>query len=82
MSPLGTKRRYEIIWVVRDDKPIEYRHDMGGVTKEDQISIPSYMEHTVSELRHMANQIKLTPMDKLDLVGLDKIIEETGTISD
>lgn len=78
MSPMGSRRRYEVIWVVRDDKPAEYRHDMGKVTNVDLVRIPSYMEHTVSELREMANQLKLKPVDKLDLVGLDKINVENG----
>ena len=73
LSPTGLRRRYEIIRVVRDDKEAEYRYDMGVVTKDDQIRIPSYMEHTVNELRLMANQLRLKQMDKLDLVGLDKI---------
>ena len=79
MSPMGSRRRYEVIWVVRDDRPAEYRHDMVKVTNVDLVRIPSYMEHKVNELREMANQLKLKPVDKLDLVGLDKIIEETGT---
>ena len=78
-SPMGGKRRYEIILVVRNDKEAEYRHDMGKVTKDDQLRIPSYMEHTVNELREMANQLRLKQVDKLDLVGLDKINVETGT---
>ncbi len=73
MSPQGYMRRYEIIKVVRDDKESEYRQDMGAASREDAIRIPSYMEHTVNELREMANQLKLKPMDKLDLVGVDKI---------
>lgn len=73
LSPTGLKRRYEIIWVVRDDKSAEYRRDMGEVTKQDQIRIPSYMEHTVSELREMANKLRDKPVDKLDLVGVNKI---------
>ena len=79
-SPTG-RRRYEIIWVVREDKACEYRKDRGPVTKVDQINIPSHMEHTVSELREMASQLKLQPVDKLDLAGLDKIKEDgpTGT---
>ncbi len=77
-SPTG-RRRYEIIWVVRDDKACEYRKDVGPVTDVDQIRIPSHMEHTVSELREMASQLKLRPVDKLDLAGLDKIKTETGT---
>ena len=72
-SPLGCDRRYEIIRVVRDDKEAEYRKDIGAASHEDVIRIPSYMEHTVNELRLIANQLKSKPMDKLDLAGLDKI---------
>ena len=73
MTPLG-RRRQEIIWVVRDDKLAEYREDMGKVTKEDEIRIPSYLEHTVNELREMASQMKLKPLfDKRELVGVDRI---------
>lgn len=79
MSPMGSRRRYEVIWVVRDDKPAEYRTDMGAVTNVDLVRIPSYMEHTVNELREMALRLKMKPMDKLDLVSLDKINVETGT---
>ena len=78
MSPMGFRRRYEIIRVIRDGKISEYRHDMGKVTKDDQIRIPSFMEHTVSELREMSQQVKFKPVDKLDLVGVNKI-RETGT---
>lgn len=72
-SPAGEQRRYEIIKVVRNDREAEYRRDLGKATKVDQIRIPSYMEHTVNELREMANQIKLATWDKLDLVGVDRI---------
>lgn len=75
LSPTGLRRRYEIIKVMRDDKMSEYRRDMGKVTKLDQIRIPSYLEHTVNELREMANQLREKQMDKLDLVQLDKIRE-------
>lgn len=74
MTPLG-RRRQEIIWVVRDDKTAEYRRDIGKVTKEDQIRIPSYLEHTVSELREMANQLKDNQWDKRELVQENKIKE-------
>lgn len=74
LSPTGLRRRYEIILVMRDGRETEYRQDLGVVTKQDQIRIPSYMEHTVSELREMANQLRYKPLlDKLDLVGVDKI---------
>jgi len=67
-SPLGQRRRYEIIWVVRDGKRTEHRRDLGKVTQNEQLRIPSYMEHTVSELREMANQLRSAPLlDPRDL---------------
>ena len=70
LSPAGDRRRYEIIWVVRDDKKTEYRRDLGEVTKDEQIRLPSYLVHTVRELREMANQLRSAPLlDPRDLVG-------------
>ncbi len=79
-SPLGGRRRFEIIMVVRDDKPSEYRREMGKVTEDDELRIPSLMEHTVDELRHMANQMRFSPiMDKMELAGVNKMVGQTGT---
>ncbi|KKL26403.1 hypothetical protein LCGC14_2395630 [marine sediment metagenome] len=70
LSPLGQRRRYEIIWVVRDDKKTEYRRDLGKVTEDAQIRLPSYMEHTVKELREMANQLRSVPLlDPREICG-------------
>lgn len=82
MSPMGW-RRYRIYMVMRDDKLAKYQEDMGDAKdfKHDQIRIPGgvidgekiYIEHTVNELREIADQLKLTSFDKRELVGLDKI---------
>ena len=81
-SPTGW-RRYRIYLVVRNDKLAKYQEDMGAAKdfKHDQIRIPGgvidgkkiYIEHTVNELRAIADQMKLTSFDKKELVGLDKI---------
>jgi len=81
-SPLGL-RRFRIYMVVRNDKLAKYQEDMGDAKdfKHDQIRIPGgvidgekiYIEHTVNELREIADQLKLTSFDKRELVGLDKI---------
>ena len=73
-SPLGCIRRYEIIKVVRNDREADYRQDIGPASREDAIRIPSYLEHTVNELREMAKQMKLKPLfDKRELSGVDRI---------
>lgn len=50
--------RYQIIHVIRNDEVVEYREDMGLAKnfKANQMRIPSYMEHTVDELKEIANQ--------------------------
>ena len=75
MSPTGQWRRYQIIHVIRDDKPAEYRQDLGLAKKFKamQIRIPSYMEHTVNELRGMAEQMR-------NEKSIDLREVETGTI--
>lgn len=79
-SPDGLHRRYQVIWVVRDDKMTEYREDIGAVTEQPPFRIPSYMEHTVNELREMANQLKQPMFDNLELLQIDKIKTwDTGT---
>lgn len=82
MSPTGW-RRYRIYVVMRNDKLTRYLEDMGASKdfKHDQIRIPGgvidgkkiYIEHTVNELRGIADQMKLTSFNKRELVGLDKI---------
>jgi len=81
-SPMGSQRRYQIIHVIRDDRIAEYRQDLGlAKTFRSprghaimQIRIPSYMEHTVNELKKMADEMRdEEPIDLRELVKLDKI---------
>jgi len=74
--------RYQIIYVMRGEKPAEFRKDMGLASEfnHDQLRIPGgaydpdtdkyYVEHTVGELRQIADQLRLIPMDKKDLPNL------------
>jgi len=84
--------RYQIIYVMRDDKPTEYRKDMGLSKwfKHDQFRIPGgafdngryWIEHTVAELMEIADQLRFKPsFDKRELVQCDNIKEawQTGT---
>ena len=67
--------RYQIIHVVRDGKVSEYRQNLGKAKrfKANQIRIPSYMEHTVNELREMADEMRAEkPIDLLDLIGVKR----------
>lgn len=60
--------RYQIIYVMRGDKPAEFRKDMGLAKKfkAEQLRLPGgayneiedkyYVEHTVGELRDMADK--------------------------
>jgi hypothetical protein len=75
MQSPGSKgiHRYQIIYVMRGGKPSEYRKDMGNAKKfkEDQLRLPGgaydettdryYIEHTVGQLREMANQWRKAP---------------------
>ena len=68
--------RYQIVYVMRGDKPAEYRRDMGPVRKfkVDQLRLPGgaydettdryYIEHTVGELREIADRWRLKPTFK------------------
>ncbi len=62
--------RYQIIYVMRGDKPAEYKKDM-GLTKDikanqlrilggakDDVTGKFYIEHTVGELRDIANGMR------------------------
>jgi len=79
--------RYQIIYVMRGDKPAEYRQDMGlvkdGWTGVDSIRIPGgayvksedkyYIVHTVGECREMADELRTrSTWDKKELAQLDK----------
>ena len=70
-------RRYQIIHVVRGDVICEWRKDMGDADNYkgiSQLRIPSLMEHTVSELKDIANQLRNTKVDIRDLLQLENYI--------
>lgn len=70
--------RYQIIYVVRDGKSAQFRKDLGLAKKfkHDQFRIPSYLEHTVGELRDMADWVRNNPpFDKRELAQVNKIKE-------
>lgn len=55
------RRRYRIIVVNRDGRLAEYREDMGSAKKfkgVKELNIPSLFEHTVDELRGLANELR------------------------
>ena len=56
-----TMRRYQIIYVNRNDRLAEYREDLGLASDFDaiQFRIPSFWEHTVGELKEMAETLRL-----------------------
>mgnify|MGYP001575673000 CR=1 FL=1 len=66
--------RYNIVTVVRNDELVEWHHDMGSAKKfrdVDQFRIPGgvqdprtkrlYIEHTVGELREIADILRSRP---------------------
>jgi len=63
-----TMRRYQIIYVNRNDQLAEYREDLGLASdfKSMQFRIPSFWEHTVGELKEMAETLRLRPPSYLD----------------
>ncbi len=70
-------RRYQIITVVRNDKPAQFWDDLGPEKKwkgVDQFAIPSLMEHTVAELQEMARQLRAdkSPFDKRELAQVNR----------
>ena len=70
------RRRYEIIEVIRDGEVAEYRRDLGNAKTfpHDQIRIPSFMEHTVGELREIANSVRFQPsFDKKELLRVNRL---------
>jgi len=72
--------RYQILYVMRNDKPAEFSKKMGLASKYggirqfrvcggvvDETTDKVYIEHTVDELIEMANQLRETPpFDLLD----------------
>jgi len=78
--------RYQIILVMRGDGPVEFRKDLGlsKKFKHDQVRIPGgakddisgrfYIEHTVGELRDIADHIRSYPsFDKVELAQVNRI---------
>ena len=70
--------RYQIIYVQRDGKLCEFHTDMGEEIKWKGIkylSIPSLFEHTVDELKDLANEERSEKdrIDFMDLLQLDKV---------
>lgn len=78
--------RYQIIHVIRNDKPTEFRKDLGLAKKTDigQFRIPGgvidektrriYIEHSVGELMDIADYLRSKPpFDEQELVGVNKI---------
>ena len=77
--------RYQILQVVRNDKPAEYRKDLGSAKLYkgvDQLRIPGgasdgkkfYIEHTVGELMDIADYLRGdSAFDKKELAGVQRI---------
>ncbi len=74
--------RYQIIHVMRNDELAEYRKDLGLAKKfkHDSIRIPGgarmkgvfYIEHTVGELRDIADAVRNKPaFDKRELAQIN-----------
>ena len=77
LQSLGSRgfHRYQIIHVLRDDVICEWRKDMGLAKNYkgiNQLRIPSYMEHTVDELKDMANEMRVSKFDVKDFLQLER----------
>lgn len=79
-------RRYQIITVVRNDELVEWHHDMGPAKKfknidmfripggvRDEVTKRLYIEHTVGELREIADQLRSRPQMRSQLPRTDLI---------
>ena len=59
-------RRYQVVIVVRNDRPAEFRLDLGPVTGDEEFRIMGCVEddrhmevlHTVAELREIADYLR------------------------
>lgn len=87
-------RRYQIAVVVRDDRPAEFRVDLGPVTTEEEFRVLGAVEvghgrvevlHTVEELREIAEYLRerrsgwTTQIEPTDLVnGYHDYTEESA----
>lgn len=67
--------RYQIVYVVRNGKLAEFHTDMGVSKGVKYISIPSYFEYTVDQLRDLADEERNEKdrVDFMDLLQLDKV---------
>jgi hypothetical protein len=76
--------RYQVVYVLRGDKPAEYRIDMGSIKKwkgVSQLRIPGgaeidgkfYIEETVGRLRDIADMIRGEELDMRERIGLENI---------
>ena len=66
--------RYQIIQVPRNGVVCEWRKDMGlakNFKGVNQIRIPSLMEHTVDELKAIADVTRRSKFDVKDFLSLD-----------
>ena len=67
--------RYQIIQVPRNGIVCEWRKDMGSADNYkgiSQLRIPSYMEHTVDELKAIANELRTHRFDIKGFLELNK----------
>jgi len=68
--------RYQLIWVIRDDRMTEYVGDM-GLSKDnhaDPVIILGCEDETVARLKYIADQIRDNPpFDKRELAACDKV---------
>lgn len=71
----GASHRYQTIRVIRDGHIAEFRRDMGLANKYKgvrQLNIPAYMEHTVDELKGLADELRNeNELDLKDFLQLD-----------
>lgn len=69
--------RYQVIRVLRDGRIAEFKHDMGLSKKwkgVKQIRIPSLWEHSVDELKDLADELRYVHnFDYMDYLQLDKV---------
>ena len=69
--------RYQIIQVPRNGVVCEWRKDMGSIKNFkgiNQLRIPSFMEHSVDELKAIANELRATKFDVKDFLSLENYI--------
>ena len=87
LPALEGSHRYQVITVIRDDKEVEFRQDLGlsEKFKVDQFIIPGGVRegkggvivHTVGELRNIADQLRDKKLwDKRELVQNNDIREK------